>query len=547
MKKRSLLCFAFTFALAGVMLLAGCGSSSETGDDPLKVKCHNGVMVGQEENDVVSFLGVPYAKPPTGDLRWKAPEAAEENDEEIICDAFGYTALQYEWPTEPASYNEKNEDCLTLNIWKGKDAAEGDAKAVMVWFHGGSHAWGGTSDPIYDGQNFVEEHPDVILVTANYRLGLMSWPDFSDFPGGEEYSDINLGIRDHIMALEWVQQNIKGFGGDPDNVTIFGESAGGGSVTALMMSPMAEGLFNKVIAESGTTGPDIGTREDAKEYARVIAEAAGCETMDELLEISGDEWIDLDWDNELGDASCGVVADGEVIPYPEDMEAALKSAAERGIILMHGTNENEWNYFMVDQFGDTKKEKFANWKAGLDELWTSTYESLSDDKKVLMDEFYELAAARVDEEYAYDAEVKDALVKSSFRTAEWRYSHSQMADVFSKYGGEEYFYFWTVPSTSEDYYKSACHAVELAYVFNNLEDTIYTGENPDEDTAKCTHTSWANFAKTGNPSIEEAEWLAYDTSDRNTMVMSLDGWESKADPNGREREIVEEVLGPLYK
>ena len=87
MKKRSLLCFAFTFALAGVMLLAGCGSSSETGDDPLKVKCHNGVMVGQEENDVVSFLGVPYAKPPTGDLRWKAPEAAEENDEEIICDA----------------------------------------------------------------------------------------------------------------------------------------------------------------------------------------------------------------------------------------------------------------------------------------------------------------------------------------------------------------------------------------------------------------------------------------------------------------------------
>ena len=89
--------------------------------------------------------------------------------------------------------------------------------------------------------------------------------------------------------------------------------------------------------------------------------------------------------------------------------------------------------------------------------------------------------------------------------------------------------------------------MELAYVFNNLEDTIYTGENPDEDTAKCTHTSWANFAKTGNPSIEEAEWLAYDTSDRNTMVMSLDGWESKADPNGREREIVEEVLGPLYK
>lgn len=330
MKKKLVLVLSALCIIA--IAVTGCGKSEA---DPLKAECHNGIMVGQEENGVVSFLGVPYATPPVGELRWKAPVAAPESDKEIICDDFGYTALQYEWPTEPASYEEKSEDCLTLNIWKGKDAGN-EPKAVMVWFHGGSHAWGGTADPIYNGQKFVEAHPDVILVTANYRLGLMAWPDFSDFPGGEEYTDVNLGIRDHIMALEWVQQNIASFGGDPDNVTIFGESAGGGSVTALLMSPMAEGLFNKVIAESGTTGPNVSTRDEAKEYAKVIAEAADCETMDELLEVTADEWIELDWDNELGDASCGVVADGEVVPYPEDMEAALKAAAERGIVLMHG-------------------------------------------------------------------------------------------------------------------------------------------------------------------------------------------------------------------
>ena len=564
MKKKLLLPLLLTMTCAFALIMTGCGEKESAVSDDLKVKCHNGVMVGQEENGVVSFLGVPYAEPPTGELRWKAPAAAAESSEEIICDEFGYTALQYEWPTEPASYEEKSEDCLTLNIWKGKDAGD-DPKAVMVWFHGGSHSWGGTADPTYDGQNFVEAHPDVILVTANYRLGLMAWPDFSNFPGGEDYTDINLGIRDNIMALEWVQQNIEAFGGDPDNVTIFGESAGGGSAIALLMSPMSEGLFNKVIAESGSTataadgvfncvtaesgsvGPYISSREDAQEYAEAIAEAAGCETMDELLEVTGDEWMELDWDNELGDISCGLVADGEVIPYPEDMDEALKAAAERGIVIMHGTNEDEWNYFMTDSFGDTDEEKFESWKSDLDDMWNGRYELASDDQKAMMDEFYELAASKVDEEYAEDADVKDALIKSAFRTEQWRYSHIQLAEVYDKYGGEQYMYLWTVPSTLDEYYKSACHAIELAFVFNNLEDTSYTGDAPDEATAERTLTAWTNFAKTGNPSIEDAEWPAYDSTDRNTMVISLDGWKAESDPNSRERELVYGVLGSLYR
>ncbi len=560
MKKKLIFGLAMICVLA--IAMTGCGKQSA---DPLKADCHNGVMVGQEEDDgVISFLGVPYATPPAGDLRWKAPVAAEESDEEIICDEFGDTALQYEWPTEPASYYKKSEDCLTLNIWKGKDAGD-DPKTVMVWIHGGAHSWGGTTDPSYNAHNFVAAHPDVVFVTINYRLGMMSWADFSDIPGGEEYTDINLGLRDNIMALEWIQQNIASFGGDPDNVTLLGESAGGGSAIALLMSPLTEGLFNKVIAESGSTstsadgvfnkvtkeegtvGPYVASRDDAKAYAKEIADAADCETMDELLELSAEDLMELDWDYGLGDLSCALVADGEVIPYPEDMADALKSAAERGIKFMHGTNADEWNYFMTDSDGDTDEEKFDSWKSDLDDMWDSWYEGATDEDKALMDEFYKLEAADVDEEYAEDPELKDALVKSAFRTEQWRYSHIQMADVYSEAGGEQYMYLWNIPSSKDKYYRSACHAIELAFVFNNISDEAYAGTNLDETAVERTHTAWANFAKTGNPSIDDADWTIYDSTDRNTMMIELDSWKMESDPDSRQREIVEDLLGSLYR
>ena len=142
-------------------------------------------MLGRSEGGVTSFKGVPYAKPPVGELRWKAPQAPDSSDKEIECYKFGYTALQPEWPTEPASYYPKNEDCLTLNVWESEGTADsGNSKPVMVFFHGGAYGWGGTTDPMYDGQNFAKAHDDVILITCNYRLGLMSFADFSKIEGG---------------------------------------------------------------------------------------------------------------------------------------------------------------------------------------------------------------------------------------------------------------------------------------------------------------------------------------------------------------------------
>ena len=544
MKKRTLIALFCALTLVVMTLFAGCGGESEDSGavaEPVKVTCDNGVMLGQTEDGVTSFKGVPYAKQPVGDLRWKAPEAPDPSDEEIECYEFGHTALQYEWPTEPASSSEKGEDCLTLNIWMPEGAAEAEEPLpVMVFFHGGAYAWGGTTDPMYDGQNFVKAHQDVILITANYRLGLMSWADFSKVPGGEEYTDVNLGIRDHIAALQWVQKNIGGFGGDADNVTIFGESAGAFSTTALTISPAAKGLFKRAIAESGII--NVRDREDAQEFADYIVEAAGAKNMDDLLAISAEEWVELDATEWIGDESCGVVEDGEIIPMQEDVDAAIADAAESGIVLMLGTNNDEWNYFQEDMEGETEEEKFGAWVESMDEVYNGVYEECDAAGQAALEDFIQYEESIVPEEYAGDEAVKAALAKSAFMTETWRYQHIDFADKYAKAGGDVYMYLWKVPSTRDNMYKSAVHAIELAYVFNNLEDDIYAGE-VDEATAAKAQEAWINFAKNGDPSIEGVEWLKYDATDRNTMVIDKDAWECVPDPSKEAREYMTKIYG----
>lgn len=547
MKKKLFLSLLCALALGMMLLVAGCGSSEEADSDAapagedVKVTCENGVMVGQTTDGVASFKGVPYAKPPVGDLRWKAPEAPDPGSDEIECKDFGYTALQYEWPTEPASSFPKNEDCLTLNIWENEGiVGSEEPKPVMVFFHGGAYGWGGTTDPMYDGQNFAAAHDDVILVTCNYRLGLMAWADFSKVEGGEDYTDINLGIRDHIAALQWIQKNITAFGGDPDNVTIFGESAGGWSTTALTISPKAKGLFKRAIAQSG--GMPVGDREDAQAFADYIMEASGAKNMDDLLAISGDEWMELDAEKWIADECCGVVADGDIIPEEDDMDEAIADAAKSGVQMIVGTNQDEWNYFEEDSEGETPEEKFASWVEGMDAMYDDAYKGADDEGKAALEELIKYEEEQVPAEYSEPAEVRSALAKSGFVTETWRYEILHFADKFADAGGDIHAYLWKVPSTLDQMYKSSVHAVELAYVFNNLDATIYAGE-VDPDTAARAQEAWINFAKAGDPSIEGAEWAAYDTKDRNTMVIEKDGWKCESDPSKTPRELLTKAYG----
>lgn len=496
-------------------------------------------LLGRSADGVTSFKGIPYAKPPVGELRWKAPQAPDPSDEEIECYNFGYTALQPEWHTEPASYYPKSEDCLTLNIWESDGTAgSGERKPVMVYFHGGAYGWGGTTDPIYDGQNFAKAHGDVILVTCNYRLGLMSFADFSQVEGGEEYQDINLGIRDHIAALQWIQKNIAAFGGDPGNVTIFGESAGAWSTTALTISPKARGLFKRAIAQRGEVAPK--SRKAAQAYADFIMEASGAKNMDELLAISGDEWMKLDAEKHIADECCYVVVDGDIIP--EDLDKAIEDAAKAGTQLIIGSTQDEWNYFLDDSPGETEEEKLAAWVKNMDAMFNEAYEGASEEGKAALEELIKYEEGNVSAEYAGDEKVRAALAKSGFVTETWRYEILDFADRFADAGGDVRVYLWMVPSTKDIMFKSAVHAVELAYVFNNLENVEYSGE-VDPAVASKAQESWVNFAKTGDPSISEAEWKAYDTDTRDTMVIAKDGWACVSDPSKTARELLEKAYG----
>jgi len=518
---------------------AGSAQASSKAADPVRIACENGVMLGQSVDGVTSFKGVPFAKPPVGELRWKAPQAPDPSDEEIECYDFGYTALQPEWHTEPASYYPKSEDCLTLNIWESDGTADSEEpKPVMVFFHGGAYGWGGTTDPMYDGQSFAKAHDDVILVTCNYRLGLMSWADFSQVEGGEDYRDINLGLRDHIAALQWIQENIAAFGGDPGNVTIFGESAGAWSTTALTISPKARGLFKRAIAQSGEVAPK--SREAAQAYADFIMEASGAKNMDELMAISGDEWMKLDAEKHIADECCYVVVDGDVIP--EDLDKAIEDAAKSGLQLIVGSNQDEWNYFLDDAEGETEEEKFTAWVKDMDAMFNEAYEGAGEEGKAALEELIKYEEGNVAAEYAGDEKVRAALAKSGFVTETWRYEILDFADRFADAGGDVRAYLWKVPSTKDVMFKSAVHAVELPYVFNNLEDDIYTGE-VDPAVAAKAQESWVNFAKTGDPSISDVEWKPYDTDARYTMVIEKDGWECVSDPSKTARELLEKAYG----
>lgn len=229
-------------------------------DTSLAVKCVNGTFVGKKVDNTIVFRGIPYVgKQPVGSLRWKAPVDVVPCDS--VYEAYYNAKSACQPEAELSSLYYQDENCLYLNVWKPARKSEEKTmvgthrQPVIVWIHGGTYEYGGTVDPLYDFHNFVEENPDVIIVSVAYRLGVLGFLHLSHLPDGKDFPDAqNLGLMDQLMALKWVHENIAAFGGDPDNVTLMGESAGGGSVTNLSLVKGSHQYFNKVIALSGTPG-----------------------------------------------------------------------------------------------------------------------------------------------------------------------------------------------------------------------------------------------------------------------------------------------------
>ena len=489
-----------------------------TGDyDPaLAVTCDNGTFVGQAQNGVLACKGIPYAVPPVNELRWQPPVDAEPGNEVYEALYFGKSCIQTEAYSERASLNSQGEDCLTLNVWSSMSEATG--KAVMVFFHGGSFGWGGTADPIYDGQRFVEAHGDVVLVTANYRVGMLGFIDLTEVPGGEAYPKSgNLGLLDQISALRWVQRNIAKFGGDPDNVTIFGESAGASSVSFLPLIDESKGLFRRLIAQSGSLAFSY-SKEECKTLTRMLLEEAHASTMEDLLNLSEQEIVKIN--QELNDWINFPERDGVVLP--EDLYAAYASGAGSDIDMLTGTNADENRYFIGEMGG------YEVYTLAGPLVYASIVDRIEDEDKRFANAF--LALQQENDIWNMTEFLNDLI---------FRGPAIAQAESHAKNGGKHYMYYWTKASAIEHY--GACHAVELAYVFNNLDDTVFTGEPADPALAAAVQEMWVNFAKTGDPSSAEIAWEPYDGVSRRTMILG-DDIHMTSDPLPEQRVLMKPLL-----
>ena len=472
-------------------------------DKSLAVKCINGTFVGKKRDGVIAYKGIPFVgKQPVGELRWKAPVDVVPDDGVYEAYYNGKSPCQEDDRVQVAALYVKGEDCLYLNVWKADDSVK--KKPVMVWIHGGAFEYGGTVEPREEGTNFVKENPDVIFVSIEYRLGVFGFLHLSHLPDGKDYPDAqNLGIMDQMMALKWIHENIANFGGDPDNVTIWGESAGGDSVTTLPLIEGSHKYFRKVIAHSGT--PVLSrTPEQNIEAANKIMEMLGCKTVAELQKVDVDKLVAAM--ASLGGMCVGPERDGTYLPL-DPYEAYAKGAA-KDIEFLQGINKDELNYFLVIAGGVEPFVKYAS------NRMKENFAVLTDEEKARVESFCKDIKGESYEPYVrlYD--------QIWFIAPLFRLTENQ-----TKAGGKSYNYYFTVES-SVPLMKSG-HAVELSTIFNHPEETFVAGRAFDETFSKTMRKMWVQFAKTGNPSLSAEispdgkahEWPLYDLENKGFMVL----------------------------
>ena len=563
-------------AIAVTFSIVGCQDDSQSEPQPqpqesITVKCHNGKMVGYREGHLAIFKGVPFATPPVGELRWKDPVEAPESDKEIICNKYGHVAIQAQDVTgsEPAAGSlDKDEDCLTLNIWT-QNFDPNAKKAVMFYIHGGAYALGGTVDPLYDGQYLAAADPDIIVVTTNYRVSLMGFMPLDNVPGyTDEYKNAGLlGILDQQMALKWVQRNIAKFGGDPKNVTIFGESAGGGSVACHMVMPSSKGLFHRAImmsGESSLTGSRISSVNQAGDnkalnMARQLMKITNTKNLAELKSLSKEELIlaleeKSDYGGLMAGGSLGslvsfpVFDDGPDAVLPNPFEA-LKNGAGSDVELMVGCTYDEMSYFAFLQMGleITNDDYAAKYPHNKLSYWNAYCDYAIENigtggqgVKEAFKKYIEECPSEMEKEYRYDP---DTMIwrKTDLLTELFFHQGAILtADLHSK-KGKTYMYYFGVPHNEyairlNNPWVGSCHVADVPYAFNNYDHPYY-----DSSQAALRHNwskAFIDFAKDGNPG-----WAQYDSKDRKTMVVERDG---KMEVVNNPRKERTDILLPVF-
>jgi para-nitrobenzyl esterase len=488
------------------------------------VRTKQGAVRGTSTEGVVAFKGIPYAAPPFGPNRFRPPQPAPAWDGVRDASNYGPTVLKPPYfPPFDAIIPEPSipgEDCLNLNIWTPDPGGSG--LPVMVWIHGGAFSNGSNAVDVYDGARFARD--GVVLVSINYRLGVDGYLFLGD-------GISNLGVLDQLAALEWVQDNISAFGGDPAKVTIFGESAGGFSVTTLLSIPRSEGLFRRAIAQSGA-GHHVISPAAAQRVGHYLAEkmgvaptreAIGAVPFDQLLmhqvQLSGEIFANPDprrWGEVAGNLMpFEPVVDGDLLPArPIDR---IVSGAGAGVDLLVGSNTEEFRLFMVPNtaIDYISKDILEGAIAGYGMPVVET-----------------LATYRARHPEATQGDLLEAISTDWF----FRIPAIRLAEAHSKGSGSNYMYEFSWRSPKFDGRLGACHSIEIGFVFDNLDkegNVLLAGNDTPQHLADAMHKAWVSFATHGDPG-----WPQYDPAQRATMRFDQTS-EIVNDPRSEERRLWE--------
>jgi para-nitrobenzyl esterase len=498
------------------------------------VSTKSGKLEGIFKDGLYIFRGIPYATPPVGDLRWTPPQPVRPWKGIRKAQEFGSIAPQTLMPISFLNQipQPQSEDCLFVNIWT--PGLDDKKRAVMVWIHGGAFTIGSGSEPMYDSDKLVRRG-DVVLVTINYRLGMLGFLRLKDITGGKIPGTGNEGLMDQVAALKWIKENIAAFGGDPQNVTVFGESAGGMSIGCLIAMPSAKGLFQKGILESGV-GSTAVSLTYGNETGEFFLKTAGIKPDDvnALRALTPNQLLDIEKEMmsaslaEGGNARITVttpVIDGEIIPdVPNEM---AKKGYAKNIATIIGTNLEEWKLFAMMSPGFDKIDE-----AGMLKQLEAFVPAESAAKVVAA---YRQAREKRGQPATPSAILSAIQTDLMFRMPALDLIQAQQANQAKAYN---YLFTWKSPAMNGAL--GACHALEIGFVFGEY-DALFCGTGPDADKlADCMQKAWLAFAKTGDPSNEcTGKWPVYGQK-RNTMIFNKHTRVETA-PYDEERAIWENV------
>jgi para-nitrobenzyl esterase len=490
----------------------------------IDVQTTGGALRGAQREHHQAFLGIPYAAPPLGELRFAAPRPPAPWGAVRDALEFGNIAPQAARSDvqNVAARGVQSEDCLYLNVYT--PAADGGRRPVMFWIHGGGFVLGAGSEPTYDGGPLAERG-DVVVVTMNYRLGALGYLYLGGHGGDTFGAAANPGQLDQIAALRWVRDNIAAFGGDPRQVTIFGESAGSVAVCALLAMPGARGLFVRAIAQSGTANR-MGNTDSATGVAHELLGKLGIadSAAAQLRSVPIKALLDAQFALSPTPGRFAPIVDG--VELPERPLQAVRDGYARDIPFLIGVNRDESKFYVNPKRAMLDDEQLA-------QRVRAILPHRAREKVATVIATYRASRASRNLPHTNN-DILDALGTAATFTI----PTSRLAEAQAKHQPDTFVYLFDWESPARRGALGACHALELSFVFGTVRSPAmqaWAGSGPDADKlSEQMMDAWLAFAKTGNPSCAHiGEWPRYDERARQTMIF---GKHTRAEPGPFEEE-----------